>query len=354
MSILSRWDKKYWFLLLLIICTGLLIHINFWHLPSDYLKKQDIYYIWLEGKRIISGENPYARVLTGDMRVNDKYATYFPLVYLFCALVQKLGFPEFDDWLYLWRPISFGFHIGIVGLTLRYFQQRGLWILGFVASSIILLSRWSIYIVKVHHLEFAAIFFLLVSLILLKQNQRFSLLMFSVSLGIKQIGIFLLPLYLIYIWKNGAKNNPIEEIFFGFCIILSVPVLTSLPFIIWNAEGFFKSILFSATRLGDSHIEFAPSVDVVFSQKFTWVVGLKAKLLMFFFMGMVYLSFLKEKVSIFVSSTMTMMIFLYFNSVLFLQYFLWSLCLIPFALVELIILPSQQSQVKPVSSEMKR
>lgn len=354
MSTLSRWNKKYWFVLLLIVSIGLLIHIKFWLIPYDYLKEQDIYYIWLEGKRIITGENPYARVLTGDMRVNDKYATYFPLVYLLCALVQKLGFPEFRDWLYLWRPISFGFHIGIVALTLRYFQQRGLWMLGFVASSIILLGRWSIYIVKVHHLEFAAIFFLLVSLILLKQNQRLSLLMFSVSLGIKQIGIFLLPLYLIYIWKNGVKNQHIKEVVVGFCMILSIPVLTSLPFIIWNAEGFFKSILFSATRLGGSHIEFASSVDVVLSQNFTWVVGLKAKLLMLCLMGMVYLSFLKEKVSILLSSTMIMMTFLYFNSVLFLQYFLWLLCLMPFALVELIVLPSQQSKVKSVSSEMER
>ena len=346
MSILSRWDKKYWFLLLLLVSAGLLIHIEFWLTPSDSLKEQDIYYIWLEGKRIITGENPYARVLTGDMRVNDKYATYFPLAYLFSALVQKLGFPDFRDWLYLWRPISFAFHIGIVALTLRYFQQRGLWILGFVVSTIILLGRWSIYVVRVSHLEFAAIFFLLFSLVLLKEKTKLSLLMFSISLGIKQIAIFLLPLYLIYLWKNGAKNRRTKELVLGFFIILSIPLLTSLPFLIWNAEGFFKSILFSATRLESSHIKAAASVDVVFSQKFTWIVGLKAKLLMLFLMGMLYLSFLKEKVNMFVSSTMTMMTFLYFNSVLFLQYFLWPLCLIPFALVELIDLSSKQNRDK--------
>jgi SAM-dependent methyltransferase len=105
-----------------------------------------------------------------------------------------------------------------------------------------------------------------------------------------------------------------------------------------KTEGFFKSILFSATRLESSHIQSAPSVNVVFKQEFTWIVGLKAKLLMLFLMGMIYLSFFKENMSIFVCSAMTMMIFLYFNSVLFLQYFLWSLCLIPFALVELITL----------------
>ena len=344
MSISYRWDKKYWILLLVLIFVGLLIHIKFWSIPSDSLKHEDIYYIWLEGKRIITGENPYTIVLASDMRVNDKYATYFPVAYLFSALVQKLGFPEFRDWLYLWRPISFAFHIGIVALTLRYFQKRGLRILGFVASIIILLSRWSLYVASVHHLEFAAIFFFLLSLILLKEKTKLSLLMFSISLGIKQIAIFLLPLYLIYLWKNGAKSRRKKNLVVGFLIILSIPLLTSFPFLMWNAEGFFKSVLFSATRLGMSHIGNAPSVDVVFSQEFTWIVGLKAKLLMLFLMGMIYLSFFKEKVSMFVSCTMIMMVFVYFNSVLFLQYFLWPLCLIPFALVEMIPLSSKRKR----------
>lgn len=109
---------------------------------------------------------------------------------------------------------------------------------------------------------------------------------------------------------------------------------TSLPFLIWNAEGFVKSILFSATRQGSLHVEAAPSVDLLYSQQFGWIVGLKAKLLVLFLMGLIYLSSLKEKIGMFVASAMVMMVFLYFNSVLFLQYFLWPLCLTLFALVE--------------------
>lgn len=346
MPALCQWDKKYYFLLLLLllISAGLLIHVQFWLIPSVSLEREDIYYIWLEGKRIIAGENPYARVLLGDMRINDKYATYFPLSYLFSAIVQKLGFLDFRDWLYFWRPIAFASHMGIVALTLRHFQIRGLWILGFVASTIILLGRWSLYVARVHHLEFTAIFFLLFSLVLLKEKTKLSLLLFSISLGIKQIAIFLLPLYLIYLWKNGDKDRRPQELVLGFIIILSVPLLTSLPFMIWNAEGFFKSILFSATRLDSSYIESAPSLDVVFSENFVWIIGLKAKLFMLFLMSTLYLSFLKEKTSIFVSSTITMMIFVYFNSVLFLQYFLWPLCLMPFALVELIPFAFRQNE----------
>ncbi|WP_017301804.1 hypothetical protein [Nodosilinea nodulosa] len=329
-------NRGYWLALLLLIAAGLLVHMSFWSIPAEDLMGEDIYYVWLEGKRIIAGENPYARVLASDMRVNDKYATYFPLAYLASALVQILGLPDFLQWLYLWRPLSFLFHMGIVALVLHYFYRRGLGLLGFAAAAILLLGRWSIYIVRVHHLEFAAIFFLLLSLVLLRAKPRLSLLAFSLSLGIKQIAIFLLPLYLIYLWTNGDKDARLKNLAWGFLIIVSIPVLTSLPFLVWNAEGFFKSILFSATRWGSSHIDGAPSFDVMFSQQLPWMVGLKAKLLMLSLMGLIYLSFWREKVSLLVASAMVMMVFLYFNSVLFLQYFLWPLSLTLLALVELV------------------
>lgn len=332
MSGLSRWDKQYWLLFLLLASAGFFVHHHFWQTPADALQGHDMYYIWLEGKRILAGENPYARVLAGNLRENDKYATYFPIAYFLSALVQKLGFLEYRDWLYFWRPVSFICHMGIVGLTLQYFQKRGLLILGIAAATIVLLSRWSLYIVRVHHLEFAAIVFLVFSLVLLKTKTRLALLLFSISLGIKQIAIFLLPLYLIYLWKK--RDRYARNLFLGFLIILSVPLVTSLPFIIWNTDGFFKSVLFSATRLGANHIDGVPSIDVIFFAEYPWLVGLRAKLLMLLLMGLVYLSSLKERIGIFTASTITMMAFLYFNSVLFLQYFIWPLCLVPFALIE--------------------
>ena len=332
MALLSRWDKQYWFIFLLLVSAGFFIHYHFWHTPAEELQGHDMYYIWLEGKRIIAGENPYARVLAGNLRENDKYATYFPIAYLLSALVQKLGFLDYRDWLYFWRPLSFTFHMGIVGLTLKYFQRRGLLILGAAASTIVLLGRWSIYIVRVHHLEFAAIFFLVFSLVLLKEKTRLALLMFSISLGIKQIAIFALPIYLIWLWKH--RTGPFKDLIIGVLLIFSIPTLTSLPFLMWNAEGFFKSVLFSATRLGANHINGAPSIDVMFSPDYPWLIGLRAKLPMLVLMGLFYLSFLTERVGIFLATTMTMMTFLYFNSVLFLQYFVWPLSLLPFALVE--------------------
>ncbi|MEM6256348.1 MAG: hypothetical protein AAF821_25830 [Cyanobacteria bacterium P01_D01_bin.156] len=329
--------KTFWFVFLLFASIGLLVHYHFWQIPADQLQKEDMYYIWLEGKRIATGENPYARVLAGNLRENDKYATYFPVAYLFSALAYKLGIQNYCEWLYIWRPISFACHMGIVGLTLGYFQRRGLWLMGVATASILLLGRWSLYIIRVHHLEFAAILCLVLSLVLLQSRTKLALLLFGTSLGIKQIAIFLLPLYLIWLWRHSASmggQKRIQELAMGVLLILVVPCVTSLPFLLWNAEGFLKSVLFSATRLAGSHVDKALSLDAIFSQDYPWIVGLRAKLPMLALMGLLYLSFLTEKVGLFLASVMTMATFVYFNSVLFLQYFIWPLSLMPFALVE--------------------
>ncbi|RPD50624.1 hypothetical protein [Paracnuella aquatica] len=325
-------EQTYWLLLLPLVGMACMVHIGFWLKPAASLLQEDIYYIWLEGNRIINGENPYARILASDMNFNNKYATYFPVTYLLSALVQKLGLTTFADWIYFWRPVSLIFNIGIATLVLKFFRDRSLTLLGFAAAMTLILGRWSIYIVRVHHIEFPAIFFLLLSLVLLNRQRTLSLLALSLSLGIKQVAIFLLPLYLIYLWQTGDKNNRFKNMFLELLLIGSIPLLTSLPFIVADAESFIKSILFSATRFGDAHIIAAPSFDVVLAKKFTWFSGLIAKAPMLLLMGIIYLSYLKEKAGMWVCCTMVMMTFVYFNSILFLQYIIWPVCLIPFAL----------------------
>ncbi|HZF64858.1 MAG TPA: hypothetical protein VEZ55_10245, partial [Chitinophagaceae bacterium] len=73
----------------------------------------------------------------------------------------------------------------------------------------------------------------------------------------------------------------------------------------------------------------ARSIDLIIADRFYWFVGLKAKSPMLFVMAIIYLGFLKEKAGVFISCTLIMMVFVYFNSILYLQYFIWYICLIP-------------------------
>jgi uncharacterized membrane protein len=313
--------------ILLIIILGIVINIKLLNLWDYDPGGNDIYYTWLEGKRLLTGENPYARILAGNMRENDKYATYFPLFYLLSALTQWIGFQEYSTWLDLWRPIFLAFNLGIGILIFYNFYQENLLLLGLFSALFWLFSRWTIHITKIVHIEFIAIFLLLLSLILLPRKTYISFLLFGCSLAIKQIAIFLTPLYLIWAWQL-AERNKLKEVIIALFYMSLIPAIVSLPFILWNAEGFFKSILFSATRLPDSHIK-AASLDALIQVNYPTFVGIKAKLPMLFLMGLIFLSSIKRQIGIYTSVLLMMAIFINFNSVLFLQYFSWIVAFIP-------------------------
>ena len=90
-------------LLFILLLSGAWIH--YFVVPKDDSEKNDINYNYQEAQRILAGENPYERILTGDMRTNKKYATYFPHFYLLSAGVIKLGLGEYPQFLAFWRIV---------------------------------------------------------------------------------------------------------------------------------------------------------------------------------------------------------------------------------------------------------
>ena len=87
----------------------------------------DIYYDYTEAQRIVAGENPYERILSGDMRTNQKYATYLPHFYLLSAAVIKLGLQDYPQFLAFWRIIFVLFNVGAgVVLFFLLWPRRGL------------------------------------------------------------------------------------------------------------------------------------------------------------------------------------------------------------------------------------
>jgi Gpi18-like mannosyltransferase len=317
--------------LFLITIVGIVVHTQLWVFDTA---EEDIYYVWLEGKRLLAGENPYARILLGNMRENDKYATYFPLFYWLSALTQLLGFRDYSTWLAFWRPVFLMFNIGIAGLIFSRLNKNNLFTVGLFAALFWLLNRWTLHVTQIAHIDFVPVFFLLSSLITFKRYRYTSLLLFSLSLAFKQIAVFLIPLYLIWVWQ-ATEREKVKNVAIALLIILSIPLITSIPFLLWNAEGFFKSILFSATRNPGGHFNVS-SLDVFIGEIFPGFVGLKAKLPMLFLMGLVYLSALRGKIGIYMSALLTLSVFVDFNSVLFRQYFVWTVPLLPLALCDFV------------------
>lgn len=301
----------------------------FWKVGlSKSMEEQDIYYSFIEGQRLLNGENPYERILNGNMRENQKYATYFPLFYEFSYVTQVLGKTEFPVWLSFWKRVFLVFNWGTaILLFYAFWRSRFEWG-GIFAAFFWLFNRWTLAIMFVAHLDFMPIFFLVASIILFQKSRWLSLLLFGVSLALKQIGIFILPLYLIWIWIS-VKEKRGKELLKAVILIGVVPFLSSIYFLIWNAEGFIKSVFFSVTRLALNGLQ-VPSLD--------WYMGwegISGRLLMFVLFILIYWFSFTHRIGRYTGAFLIMSVFICFNTILFYQYMIWAIPLMLLLLLEL-------------------
>jgi uncharacterized membrane protein len=199
------------------------------------------------------------------------------------------------------------------------------WALSLLALPFWYFNRWTLHASATVALDFIPIFLMVLSLGLFEKYRRTSLLLFGFSLAIKQIAIFLMPLYLIWEYQ---KSRSWPKVLIAGLWMASIPLLASVPFLLWNAEGFVKSIAFSATRIALDHFG-AESIDVIFN-----LSGLLARtpfLLMLF--GAYYASW-QGSVGRYGAAMLVMGIFVAFNSILFTHYPVWLMPLLPLAVSE--------------------
>jgi hypothetical protein len=303
-------------------------------IPQPVFENQDIYFSYVEGKRLRDGKNPYERILHGNMSENQKYATYFPVFYELSFLSQKLGVKSPLDWLAFWKVIFILFEFGIGLLLYLALARQQLEWLGVFAAAFWLFNRWTLKVVEMSNLDFIPIFFMLLSLLLFPRHKWWSIFLFSLSLGFKQIGIFLAPLYLIWVWRTGQGNTRWKELALATLLIVSVPLISGLPFLFWNAEGFVKSILFSATRDSSNQFEI-PSLDQIMGWQ-----GFSARLAMLALILATYGAAVRGYGKKYFIALLTMSIFLDYNAVLYSQYPAWVVPLVPLIFLDFSSFPN--------------
>lgn len=322
-------------LVLLLLGAGVWLHSRAWGVDSV---GDDIYYAWVEGRRILEGENPYARVLQSDMLENDKYATYFPLFYLLSALSQAAGLVRYAAWIAFWQPIFLFFHLATgVWLALLFARQRR-YLLGLVALALWLAGNWVLHFNYLINFDAIPIFFLVVSLTLLRRRPLLALLAFSLSLALKQVAIFLVPLYLIWLWQDADGRRP-ARVLWGAAAIASLPLLTALPFLLWHAEGFLRSVFFSATRASSLALTAGRALGRG---------GLAARLPLLALSAAVYLLAWGRQVGRYTAAMLVMLGFVSLNPVLFPQYLPWFLVLLLLALLEIGEVEAPQAAPPPL------
>ena len=298
------------------------VNLRFWSLDTV---GSDTYYSWVEGRRILDGQNPYERILHGDMEENKKYSTYFPLFYELSAFVQKMGVRQYQPWIDFWRYFFMAGNVA-TGLALcAIVYSKRAWSLALLAMPFWYFNRWTLHSSATVALDFIPIFLLVLSLGLFEKYRKTSFLLFGFSLAFKQIAIFLAPLYLV--WEYQQTRSWKKTIVAGIWIAI-VPLLASIPFLVWNAEGFIRSVAFSATRTALNHFD-AESIDVVFS-----LSGLAARIpLLLMLLGTYFVAWQKS-VGRYGAAMLVMAIFIAFNSILFTHYPTWLMPLMPLAASE--------------------
>lgn len=296
----------------------------------------DIEYVWKEGGTILSGKNPYARA-ANDAKNGSKYATYFPLSYIASAGIQKMGYTSFSAWMSIVRPIILISQLLSAGLVLYHLANKRLVTLGLLAFFLILVHRFALYPARVTHIDFPAIAFLLAGMILLPKKPRIAYILIGISLAIKQMAIFILPVLLIYAWHQHKSKKRLAV---DFLYITLVPVITLAPFILDNPAGTLQSILFSVERAATGDFA-SPDIATTLALDSLW-----ARLPMLTMFALVYIAVWRKEMRLFGATLAIFTIFIGFNPVLFFQYLTWVIPFIPLAISEgaLPESPSQSSR----------
>lgn len=336
-------------------CVILVLMLFFANLVNESRRKEfhefiasDVYFEFYQAQEIGSGENPYKRILSGDLLNNNKYATLMPLYYYTLYFFAYLGEFKLEGFLDVFRDALFLSEVVISVYMYLAFKKRDNGWLGLLAVLLFLFNRWTLRGVRDVKQDFLALAFLIPSLFYLdtpnKKHNRIAYLLYGISLGIKHVGIFLLPVYFIKFFNLKSlktlfnfKKLDYKELLLSV-LLVSIPTIgVAIPIMLDNFNSLFYSMLISLTRAPVSNgVEFGFAETLIF-----YDIGVKNNSIFFYLLPRLpFVLALLSSFVLYVSGKMTsylyiascMFIFVAFNPVLINHYFVWIGCvfMLPF------------------------
>ena len=290
----------------------------------------DIFATWQESHRICSGQNPYARTVKENSARGRtrKPPAYLPGFYVIGCGIEKLGFDTYRSWLSAWSTVLITLHISIALLFYAIWTRHGLPFVGSVIAALWLVGFHSRHTLFNYQTNTLAILPLLLSLLAFETRRTTSFLLLGASLAIKQIAVFLVPLYLCWTWNERRSAQAVLK---SLMLIGAIPALFSAPFVVADPFAFFLSLGTQLTRAGalDRNV---PSLAALFGS------GLAAKAIL---VGMVCavcaLAIRYKNLPRSAAAALVMLSFVSLNTVVFPQYLLWIVALMPIAALETVL-----------------
>lgn len=289
---------------------------------AENLIGNDIAMYLHRGQQIAAGTNPYACVLEKGACIG--YPAHTPGMYLIASGFVFFGVHDLASWAAAWRPFAIATWLIIGIVLLAHITRRGQIALAVAALGFWLFNRWSLDVLRIAHTDFLGVLFLLLAVLFVEKRQKTAALMFGISLAIKQVAILVLPLFLMYLWRNNSQSFKKLAMLAGLVIL--VPLLTLAPFLIDNAPATITGLLNPLARPAQQVHGFASS----FAQ-FVDITNISKVFLMTYLIGIIYIAAYKKSISLVGGMLMIFAIMISFTDVLYNQYIVWLLPFIPLA-----------------------
>lgn len=303
-----------------------------------YYQKHDIYYEYQAAEQLQKGVNPYNRILEGNMIENDKYATQLPLYFYFLALIGKISQNNFDVFLENFRLVLFWFHLAGGVFIYLLFRRINKLFVGYCAAVFYIFNVWSVSSFIYLKQDMIAIALLILSFYFFRNKtyRWISYILFGLSLGIKHIGIFVLPMYLTPIF---FKEDSFKRFGLNMLLLFSTILIPTAPFLIDNSLSFINSMLFSLTRspLSNEVIYGYNELLVKYNPSFntgTLFQQLLPRLPLFIASVLSLVLLLTRKIPLSAYFFLSILVFAIFNPIIYPQYITWVTPVVLISLVD--------------------
>jgi uncharacterized membrane protein len=210
----------------------------------------------------------------------------------------------------VWRILFLLAALG-TGLGLfAYLYGAGMPVLGGLAATFWLWNRWTLHVVQTADMDFLPIGLLVWAALWLASHPSRSLWLFGVATALKHYALFLAPVFLLEAWRSRPSSDE-KGMLRDVGRMAAIPLLVSLPFLVTDAPGFLRSVLFSVTRdpvaIGEVN-----SLDAVVG----WT-GPVARLPMVAMVLLVYAVYWRKQIGPMAASLLILLVVTYFTPVFF-------------------------------------
>jgi hypothetical protein len=307
--------------------------------PEYYSGQNDIYFEYEAAKELQKGGNPYNRILEGNMIENDKYATQLPLYFYTLSYIRQMSGNGFEEFLENFRVIVFWSHV--VGGVMIYllFREANKKLYGYCASLFFLFNVWSLNSFLNLKQDLPAIALLLLSYFFFRKSKFrwLSYILYGLSLGIKHIGVFIAPMYLMPLIH---KQDSYKKFGINVLLLFLTIFIPSASLFFDNPASFINSMLFSLTRTPlDSEITFGYNkLLTTYNPSFntgTLYQQLLPRLPLLISSLLCFLLLVLKRIPISMYLFLSVLVFATFNPIIFPQYFTWvtplaSICILDY------------------------